>query len=158
MPTTTSAPNLPGASNFTKLNISAATATFIWLSFAFLMNDFISLTNPSLPGYWSIAPKNSDEKSKVSSLPTTNSTPIGFALVCKRDKVWGKIASETKNLLTLFFFWSLSLTANNKLIASAAAVLSSKRDALASSIPVRSVTIVWKFNNASKRPWAISAW
>ena len=52
----------------------------------------------------------------------------------------------------LFFFWSLDLTANNIVIASAAAVLSSNRDAFANSMPVRSDTTVWKFNKASNLP------
>ena len=42
--------------------------------------------------------------------------------------------------------------------ASATAVLSSSREALAVSSPVRSVTIVWKFRRASNRPWLISGW
>ena len=37
-------------------------------------------------------------------------------------------------------------------IASAQAVASSSSDALATSSPVRSLIIVWKFNNASRRP------
>ncbi len=41
-------------------------------------------------------------------------------------------------------------------IASAAAVASSSIDALATSSPVSSVTRVWKFSNASSRPWLIS--
>ena len=44
------------------------------------------------------------------------------------------------------------------IIASAAAVASSSSDALVSGRPVRSATIVWKLNSASRRPWAISAW
>ena len=43
-------------------------------------------------------------------------------------------------------------------MASAAAVPSSSNDALATSIPVRSNTMVWKFNKASNLPCAISAW
>ena len=43
-------------------------------------------------------------------------------------------------------------------IASAAAVASSSSDALASSKPVSSATIVWKLSNASSRPWLISGW
>ena len=43
-------------------------------------------------------------------------------------------------------------------MASAAAVASSRSEALAKGKPVRSVTTVWKFTRASKRPWAISAW
>ena len=65
---------------------------------------------------------------------------------------------DTKNLFAFTFFWSLVLNENNIDIASAAAVLSSKRDAFASSIPVRSATMVWKFKRASNLPWAISAW
>ena len=41
-------------------------------------------------------------------------------------------------------------------IASAAAVPSSSIDALATSRPVRSATMVWKFSSASSRPWLIS--
>ena len=43
-------------------------------------------------------------------------------------------------------------------IASAAAVASSSREALAICMPVSSQIIVWKFSSASSRPWAISAW
>ena len=43
-------------------------------------------------------------------------------------------------------------------IASAAAVASSSSDALARSMPVRSLTIVWKLRSASSRPCEISGW
>ena len=43
-------------------------------------------------------------------------------------------------------------------MASAAAVASSSRDALATGSPVRSAIRVWKFSSPSRRPWAISAW
>ncbi len=43
-------------------------------------------------------------------------------------------------------------------MASAAAVPSSSSEALARSMPVRSLTIVWKFSRASSRPWEISGW
>jgi hypothetical protein len=43
-------------------------------------------------------------------------------------------------------------------IASAAAVASSSSEALATSRPVRSQIIVWKFSSASRRPWLISGW
>ena len=46
----------------------------------------------------------------------------------------------------------------SSVIASAAAVPSSRSDAFASSIPVRSLTIVWKLRRASSRPWEISGW
>ena len=43
-------------------------------------------------------------------------------------------------------------------MASAAAVPSSSSEALARSMAVRSLTMVWKFNNASRRPCEISGW
>ena len=51
-----------------------------------------------------------------------------------------------------------SLSRWHIVIASAAAVASSSSEALAMSRPVRSVTMVWKFSSASRRPWEISAW
>ena len=42
--------------------------------------------------------------------------------------------------------------------ASAAAVPSSRSDAFAISMPVRSQIAVWKLISASSRPWAISGW
>lgn len=49
-------------------------------------------------------------------------------------------------------FESLFEVRRIKVIASAAAVDSSSKDALATSSPVKSVTIVWKLIRASKRP------
>ena len=43
-------------------------------------------------------------------------------------------------------------------MASAAAVASSSREALAIGSPVRSATMVWKFSSASSRPCEISGW
>jgi hypothetical protein len=43
-------------------------------------------------------------------------------------------------------------------MASAAAVASSSSEAFAIGSPVRSATMVWKFSNASSRPWLISGW
>ncbi|MNW04893.1 hypothetical protein D3C71_2010570 [compost metagenome] len=58
---------------------------------------------------------------------------------------------ETKNAGAL-----LRARRLQKVMASAQAVASSSSDALAMSIPVRSLTRVWKFSNASRRPWEIS--
>ena len=52
----------------------------------------------------------------------------------------------------------LGLTRASIAIASAAAVGSSSSDALARSIAVRSLTIVWKLSKASSRPCEISGW
>ena len=50
------------------------------------------------------------------------------------------------------------LARRTSVIASAAAVPSSSREALAVGSPARSLTIVWKFSSASSRPWEISGW
>jgi hypothetical protein len=42
--------------------------------------------------------------------------------------------------------------------ASATAVASSNREALAMGSPTRSWTMVWKFSSASSRPCEISGW
>ncbi|MNE26894.1 hypothetical protein D3C80_1202830 [compost metagenome] len=89
-----------------------------------------------------MAPKKSFPKANSSWFPITNSTPIGVERVSKTDKVCGKISSETKNLLALFFFWSRVLTSKSNAIASAAAVPSSNNEAFAISIPVNSITVV----------------
>ncbi len=52
----------------------------------------------------------------------------------------------------------LALTRRSMVIASAAAVASSSSDALARSMAVRSLTMVWKLRSASSRPWEISGW
>jgi len=49
-------------------------------------------------------------------------------------------------------------TRSANVIASAAAVASSRSEALAIGRPVRSQIIVWKLTSASMRPWLISAW
>ncbi|MNT86579.1 hypothetical protein D3C72_2268820 [compost metagenome] len=58
-----------------------------------------------------------------------------------------------KALLPLFFDRRLQ-----KVMASAAAVPSSSIEALATGRPLRSLTRVWKFSRASRRPWEISGW
>ena len=60
---------------------------------------------------------------------------------------------EMKNTLLLDFDERRA-----KVIASAAAVPSSSNEELATSKPVKSVNMVWKFNKASKRPCEISGW
>ena len=77
--------------------------------------------------------------------------PIGAARVRNTSMVCSWQASETKNTSLLFFD-----KRQQKVIASAAAVASSNSEALAMSIAVKSLTMVWKFNNASRRPWLIS--
>jgi hypothetical protein len=79
--------------------------------------------------------------------------PTPSALVLITSIVYGKICLETKNL-----FLSPPRVLKAIYIASAAAVASSRRDALAMSIAVSSVIIVWKLRRDSRRPYEISAW
>jgi hypothetical protein len=71
---------------------------FVFSSFGYKCCVVMNLSK----GYWSIAPKYSDEKSNDSWFPTTSSTPIGVERVCKTDKVCGNISSETKNIGVVF--------------------------------------------------------
>ena len=59
---------------------------------------------------------------------------------------------STKNLDRFLDFWSLDLLLYIIIIASAADVPSSSKEAFAISIFVKSQIIVWKFNNASSLP------
>jgi hypothetical protein len=67
--------------------------------------------------------------------------------------VCGWQSEDTKNALRA----SLPLMAWNIAIASAAAVASSRSDALAMGRLVRSMIAVWKLSSASSRPCDISA-
>ena len=71
----------------------------------------------------------------------------------KTLKVWSYTFSSTRKTLEDLFFLEAKLI----VIASAAAVPSSKRDALATENPVNSQIKVWKLNKASNLPCAISA-
>ena len=81
------------------------------------------------------------------------SMPTGSARVRRTAIVCGWVSGCTTKV-------SLGLFDSRRHIAmaSAAAVASSSIEALARSMPVRSVTIVWKFRSASSRPWLISGW
>ena len=92
--------------------------------------------------------------SNVAVFPNTTLIPRAWARVCKTAIVWGWQASSTKKVAPS----PLRLTLSVMAMASAAAVPSSRRDALAISRPVRSDTAVWKLSSASSRPCDISAW
>ena len=98
------------------------------------------------------APKKSSVNKNVFASPITNSIPRGAERVTRRSMFWGKQVSETKNLCVFRFTASRLLFPNSIAIASAAAVASSNKEALAIGMAVKSITIVWKFNRASKRP------
>ena len=76
-----------------------------------------------------------------------------FALVLSTLMVWEKQFLSTKKILDFDFEIRL-----HKVIASAAAVASSSKEALEISRSVRSVTMVWKLSNASSLPCDISDW
>ena len=90
--------------------------------------------------------------------PISSRMSSGSARPRSTSSVCGKQRSDTRNTLSwpagAFFVCSRW----NIVIASAAAVPSSRSDAVAMSMPVRSFTTVWKFSSDSSRPCAISAW
>ena len=79
--------------------------------------------------------------------------PIASARVRTTSIVCGSASASTTNGP-----FALRLARRTRVIASAAAVPSSSREALEVVSPVRSETIVWKFSSASRRPWLISGW
>ncbi len=80
--------------------------------------------------------------------------PSGSARVASTARVCGSTSVSTRNTAS-----SPALAARrSSVIASAAAVGSSSRLALATSSPVRSVIRVWNVSSASSRPWLISGW
>jgi len=97
-----------------------------------------SRTRPSVDGYCTSAPNTLVLKSNESGSPTTTRHPSGSARVRTTSMVCGWQSLATKNALA-----SPPFTACTRLIASAAAVPSSSKDAFATGRPVRSITIVW---------------
>ena len=107
---------------------------------------------PVASGYCTSAPKKVVSNSNVSGLPTINSIPRFLARPSTTSMVCKKAVSAIKNLFFPSFTSFREREFQNIIIASAAEVASSNKDAFAISIPVNSKTIVWKFNNASNRP------
>ena len=83
--------------------------------------------------------------------------PSGSARVLSTSSVCAKHESATRNCGAPPVPSTRFETRASIVIASAAAVASSSSDALATSMAVRSRTIVWKLRSASSRPCAISA-
>ena len=79
--------------------------------------------------------------------------PSGARRVSSTATVWGRQSTSTTTTAA-----GDALRRRIRVTASATAVLSSSRDALAVSSPVRSLTMVWKLRRASRRPWLISGW
>ena len=79
--------------------------------------------------------------------------PSGSARHARTSIVWGKHPDDTANTDR-----DPPCTRRSIVMASAAAVGSSRSDAFATGMPVRSATSVWNVRSASRRPCAISAW
>ncbi len=105
---------------------------------------------PWVPGYWKIAPKTFSASSS-SGAPTITSMSRGAARVRITAMFCGWQFSSTKKARAFDLATRCAMV-----MASAAAVASSRSEALAISSPVRSLTMVWKFSSASSRPWLIS--
>ena len=80
--------------------------------------------------------------------------PSGSARVRITSIVCGSTSASTRKVSPL----PRGATRCASVIASAAAVPSSSSEAFATGSPVRSLTMVWKFSSASRRPWEISGW
>ena len=106
-----------------------------------------------VPGYCSSTPNTPSAPRSGSGSPTTTWMPRGSARVRTTSMVCGWHSASTKKVSPAF-----GLTRRSSVIASAAAVASSSIDALARSMPVRSLTMVWKLSSASSRPCEISGW
>jgi hypothetical protein len=87
---------------------------------------------------------------------TTSAIPSGSALERSTSIVCGRQRLLTRHTGRCPPAGVAVRTRRIKAIASAAAVASSRSEALATSIPVKSVTIVWKLRSDSRRPCAIS--
>ena len=119
--------------------MSAATTASAPCSLLFAMNARGSTTRPSVSGYWTTVAKTFVAKSNVAASPTMTSMPSASARVRTTSMVAGLQPLETK----IAFRSSEPLKPYARCIASAAAVASSRSEALAISRPVRSETIVW---------------
>ena len=147
LPIAISAPISAGVFRIVKAKISQAIIVSTPLSLALVISLVKSRTSPFVPGYCISVAKQSLKSLFVISA-TTSSIPSGLARVCKIVIVCGCVFTSTKNLLDLF----LRLARLAIIIASAAAVGSSSKEALEISIPVRSIIICWKLSNISNRP------
>jgi hypothetical protein len=95
--------------------------------------------------------KSGLERSEIcTSKPSASARPFTMAMVCGRRSASRTVLPS----LAVLFLLALRISST----ASATAVASSSRDALATGSPVRSWTMVWKFSSASSRPWEISGW
>ena len=126
--------------------MSEATATTAFFACKAAIKALSSRTSPVVEGYCNKAPNTSWLTASV-ALPMITSKPNISARVRTTSIVCGCTSSAIKYVLALLFATRLASA-----IASAAAVASSSNEADASSMPVKSKEICWKFSRASKRP------
>jgi hypothetical protein len=153
-PSATSAPISPGERRRVRARRSVATTRSAPAAWALAARPARSRTTPSVAGYCTRTPKSLwPAKSTDSTGPTWTWIPRAADFVRTSAIVCGWQSSATKKPSRPGF-----ATARHRVIASPAAVASSRRDALARGRPVRSATIVWKLRRASRRPCEISGW
>ncbi len=148
-----SAPISPGGFKSVSASGSAATQASAPAACRPSITAVKSWQAPSVPGYWNSAPKTPAGSRSANGSPTTTVQPSGSARVRITSIVCGWASRSTKKAeaFDVAARWQSA-------IASAAAVASSSSEALATSSPVRSATMVWKLSSASSRPWLISGW
>ena len=98
-------------------------------------------TAPSSPGVWSRTPKTPPSNRIAAGSPTSTAMPSGSARPRTTSMVCGKQCRDTSSRSA-----PGAVRARTRCIiaiASAAAVASSRSEAFATGIPVRSPTIVW---------------
>ncbi len=155
LPTTTSAPHAPGGRSSVKASRSLATTSRAPAACTRAATSSSSKSAPSLAGYWTRAPNTFSSQRNRCRSATTTSRPSGSARVLTTSMVCGWQWSATRKTLAR---GRRSSRRRHSVMASAAAVASSRREALATGMAVSSETMVWKLRSASRRPWAISAW
>ncbi len=112
-----------------------------------------SRTSPLAPGYCSSTPNTPAKSVAAVTRSARSSIPSGSARVRSTSRVCGRQSASARKVPP-----AVPATRRASVIASAAADASSSSDALATSRPVRSQTMVWKLSSASSRPWEISGW
>ena len=153
LPTATSAPNSPGDFNRVKASKSATTVTRALRSLAALISGSISRSWPSWAGYAKTTPYRSPSGSPSEKSVITN----GMSSICARPRTTEITCGRQRESMAKKPFFTLRLARCIITTASATAVASSSREALAISRPVSSMTVFWKFSRASRRPCEISA-
>ncbi len=131
---------------------SVATTTRAPASWAAEMIGAMSRTRPPEPGCDTSTPNVPSGRGPAGSASTTR-IPNGSARVSITAWVCSWVSGSTTKTSP-----ALPLARCSRAMASAAAVASSSIEALAISVPVRSVTIVWNVISASRRPCEISGW